>query len=87
MLRFFEIFIICFDFCNGMLLGWLLCERCAQTEPAPDSDLAVETLENLIYVYPRIKAPKKLILLYYVLALLFFGALSLYLAITKVICP
>jgi len=70
-----------------MLIGWLLCERRAQTKTAHGSDLADEAPEKLIYVYPRIKAPKKLILLYYVLALLFFGAMSFYVAVTTVICP
>jgi hypothetical protein len=87
MLRFFEIFTFCSDFCNGRLIGWLPGERQAETEPAPDSDLEHEILENLIYVYPRIRPPKKLILLYFVLALLYFAALSLYFAVTTVTCP
>lgn len=87
MLRFFEIFTLCFDFCNGMLMGWLLCERREITKTAPDSDLADVVSENLDYVYPRIKTSKTLLLLFYVFALLFFAALSLYLAVSNVICP
>jgi hypothetical protein len=87
MLRFFEIFTLCFDFCNGMLIGWLLCERRGITKTAPDSDFADDAPENLVFVYPRIKTSKTLLLLFYVLALLFFAALSLYLAISDVTCP
>jgi hypothetical protein len=87
MLRFFEIFNLCFDFCNGMLIGWLLCERREITKTAPDSDLADVVSENLDYVYPRIKTSKTLLLLFYLFALLFFAALSLYLAVSNVICP
>ena len=86
MFRFLEIFTICFDICNGMLIGWLLCERYEQAQKVPDGDVTFETPENLFSNYPRIKAPKQLILLFYVFAVLFFAALSFYLAITTVTC-
>jgi hypothetical protein len=87
MFRFFEIFGVCFHFCNGLLVGWLLSERSDQSKPESELDSKQKPTIPLLSIYPRIRVPKKLILLYYLLALLFFGMLSLYMAITEIICP
>jgi hypothetical protein len=86
MFSFFTIFNGCFNFCNGLLVGWLLSERSDKSWPESGPDTELKPSSPPFSFYPRIRVPKKLILLYYLLSLLFFGALSLYMAFTEIIC-
>jgi hypothetical protein len=83
MLRFFDIFCVCFDFCNGLLIGWWLCQIDEECQQLPQKEKELSDMAKLSFNYPRIRVPKKLILLYYLIALLLFGSLSLYLAINR----